>query len=147
MKVQDLELLNFHPCLCDKDQNLTCLFQSFTGQEPIITKDGDISCEYCQDPERYNPVLNTPSNEISECPRKKSKCVKGITCQNTEPKYMQNRLCRCDNTNNFLPLNYNFDEDSFICVEEDELECVQVPCPVTVHGSKQIRGQGEIITP
>ena len=118
----------------------------FTGQEPIITKDLDIICEYCNDKERFNPVENTPSNEFSECPRKKTKCIKGITCENTEPfaAYIQNRLCRCDYQNDFIPEFYDFDHDRWTCGNPDDLYCVKVPCPESVDGRKQRREQGNI---
>ena len=105
-----------------------------------------INCQPCYDPERFEPLGNTPSYTYSECRRKKSICPVGVSteCQNEADRYSENRKCRCMYEMEFIPQGYDMSRDTWRCADPDQLNCVQESCPETADGRKQLRAPGII---
>ena len=112
---------------------------------------GEIRCGYCEDRERYNPLVNKPSNEFSQCPNQKGICdsKKNGKVECDEPyktndpysKHKMDRKCMCDYKNNFRPRFYNFEKDTWKCIIASELLCDNRPCD-SKDGVTQSRGEG-----
>ena len=126
-----------------------------SGKEPFITRQGNVVCRFCDDPERYNP-LPMLSNEFSYCPEKKTECspVKDgrsrIECEDSYDKfnpydrYTRNRKCRCNYEEDYIPYYYNFKTYNWTCSSfPEELDCYHKKCDNTEDGRKQKRGPGE----
>lgn len=133
-------------CLKDEDgkwietcaESKTCL----KGQEPIYSRTDGIKCQPCSNPELYEPVERIPSSIYSECRRKKRKCPEDVSmeCHNIAKKHVEDRECKCDHTNDYIPQNYDFDSEYWICKKAEKLICVQEPCPEDATGRKERRG-------
>ena len=110
----------------------------------MYSKTLGINCQPCYDPERFEPLENTPSYTYSECRRKKSVCPVGVSteCQNGADRYSENRKCRCMFEMEFIPQGYDMSRDTWRCADPDQLNCVQESCPETADGRKQFRASG-----
>ena len=125
-----------------------------SGKEPLVTKEGNVVCKYCNNTEAYNPEEKL-SNKFSYCPKQKTWCspVKDgrsrIECENSYEdrydKYMKDRRCRCNFEDDYIPYYYNFDRYNWTCSSfPEDLDCYYSPCENTDDRRKQKRGQGNI---
>ena len=118
----------------------------------MLTNAGNIVCRYCHDPERYNPEKETLSNKLSECPNKKTVCIKEktdrIECEepydkdDPNAKFKMDRQCRCSYEEDMIPKFYFFGRDTWTCSYPEVMKCLHVPCPMSEDGKKQTRGRG-----